>query len=204
MKKLTKTTLMLAGVASLYLMSAGRADAALIVLAPGISSVPGGSGTFDIVLQNTGASGIGIGGFSIGITTPNSAITFTTATTGTSVPYIFAGDSLFGPNLTITSGTSLTASDNPAIASFFTVGAGSTVGLAHIAYSIAGNSAPGVFAITLSSSATSLADAEGFNVPINTLTNGSINITSATPEPASLALVGLALLVGISVKKHRA
>jgi len=197
-------TLAIAGVAGLLMLGSGRADAAVIVLAPSVAGTAGSTGTFDIVLQNTGGAAINIGGFGFGISTTNAGITFTSATTATGATYIFNGDSLFGPDITISSGTSLTASDNPFLASFFAVGAGATVGLGHISYSISGGATPGPFAITLDPGTTLLSDANGASVKIDTLTNGTLNVT-LTPEPASLGLFGaLALFGGIVAKRRRA
>lgn len=190
-----------AGVAGLLMFATSRADAGLVVLSPTFSAAAGSSGTFDILLTNTGVSSVSIGGFSFGISTTNGGITFANATIATAATYIFAGDSLFGPNITIASGTSLTASDNPALATSFPVAGGATVGLGHVSYSIASGATTGPFILTLSPIATALADAVGGNVPINTLSSGTITVTSTTvtPEPATVGLgcIGLACLIAL-------
>ena len=187
--------------AGLLMLTANRADAGLIVLSPTFSAVTGSSGTFDITLMNTGGSSVSIGGFSFGISTTNPGITFGSATDATSATYIFAGDSLFGPDITISSGTSLRASDNPAIATSFPVAAGATVGLGHVSYSISNAATPGPFLLTLSPLATSLADALGHGVAIDTMSSGTINVTSSatTPEPGSmiLACFGVACMAAV-------
>ena len=200
---LFKIALFVAGFAVVMTLGAERADASLIVSTPSFSAAAGSSGAFDVVLVNTGAGSINIGGFSFGISTSNGGITFTSATVSTGVPYIFSGDSLFGPDITISAGTSLIASDNPFIASSFPVASGATVGLGHVSYSVGNGAAAGPFAITLTPAATSLADAAGANVPIDTLSNGTLTVTSSTPEPVTYGLVGMVLILGLARKGYR-
>jgi hypothetical protein len=183
-------------------LGAKRANGALIVSTPSFFAGAGTSGTFDVVLANTGAGAIDIAGFSFGISTTNAGITFTGATIFTGVPYIFSADSLFGPDITITSGTSLRASDNPFIASSFPVASGATVGLGHVSYSIFNSAAAGPFAITLTPAATSLADAAGANVPIDSLSNGTLTVNSSVPEPVTYGLVGMVLILGLARKMN--
>ena len=202
-QSISKTLALATGVIGLISLATGRADAALIVSAPSLVALTGTSGTFDVLLQNTGPSAVSIGGFSFGISTTNPGITFTVANISTGTTYIFNGNSFFGPNITISSGTSLTASDSADTPTSVSVLANSFVGLGHVAYSISGGAATGSFAITLSGPATSLSTATGTNIPVDTLTNGSITV-SATPEPASLGLVGgLVLALGLLAKKKR-
>jgi hypothetical protein len=119
-----------------------------------------------------------------------------------SAPYIFGIDSLFGPDIAITTGTSLTADDNPASVGSYAVAAGETVGLGNVSYSISSASPYGQFAITFSPFPTSaLADAAGANIPITTLTNGSLDVT---PEPSAILLTLGGLLAGLSLRKTSA
>jgi hypothetical protein len=178
-------------IAAGLLILASSANAGLIILAPGITGAQGSSGTFDILLDNTGPGSVSISAFSFGITTLDPGITFTDATIGTVTPYIFGSDTLFGPDITITSGVSLTASDSPLSVPSYTVASGATVGLGHVSYSIAGGAGLGLFAITLDPLATSLADAGGNNISGITLTNGSLDVV--VPEPSTLLFGGLAL-----------
>ena len=198
-----KSSLGFAGIAILLTLGATRAEASLIFLAPAIDALPGSTGTFDILLENTGPSSVAIGGFEFGISTTNSSILFTDATINTvSAPYIFGIDSLFGPDIALTTGTSLTADDNPASVGSYDVAAGETVGLGNVSYSISSASPYGQFAITFSPSPTSvLADAAGANIPITTLSNGSFEVT---PEPSSILLMLGGLLAGLSLRKTSA
>ena len=198
-----RTALGFAGAVILLTLGAARAEADLVLLSPTVDALPGTTGTFDILLENTGSSSVSIGGFSFGISTTDPSILFTNATINTvSGPYIFGIDSLFGPNIALTTGTSLTANDNPASVGSYAVAAGATVGLGNVSYSIANASPYGQFDITLSPFPTSaLADAGGANIPITTLTNGSFEVT---PEPSSKLQTLVGLLAGLRLRKTSA
>jgi len=187
------------------------ANASLIEMVQSATAAPGSSGNaFDVLLTNTGPSAITVGGFSFGISIANPSISFRDANTSTSAPYVFDGMSLFGPDLTgPTSGQSLVTSDVflvPFAGS--TLGAGVTVGLGHVLFDVAPGAAPGVFPVTLAGfPTTSLADATGANLAIQTLSAGQITITgaAAVPEPRTLATLfcGLALLAGCAGRRRR-
>jgi hypothetical protein len=157
------------------------------------------------LLTNTGPSTVVIGAFTFGISTTNTAISFVDANTSTvQGSYIFAGKSLFGPDLTGPStGQSLSVSDvftTPL--SGTVVASGATFGLGHVLFVVGSSSATGGFAISLEGNpATSLSDPSGNVITINTLSNGTVNITGA-PEPSSLllALMG-ALLIWIRQRR---
>ena len=188
-----KNTVFMAGVAGLLLLGEPHAQASLIVAAPSITAAPGNFGNFDVVLQNTGGSAVGIGGFSFGITTTNPGITFTAVNTSTTAVYIFAGLSTFGPDISVATGTTLTASDSPTtLPTPVLVASGATVGLGNVTYNIANNVTIGNFEITLIAyPATSLVNGTGsINIPIDTLQNGSIQVV---PEPGTLLLFPTAL-----------
>ena len=187
-----KHTLVLASAAGLFLTGAPLAHATVIVAAPSITASPGTFGNFDVTLSNNGPSTIQIAGFAFSITTTNSAITFTAVSISTAAPYVFAGHSLFGPDINAGTGTTLAATDNyDAPNTNVTIASGATVGLGHITYNIASIATSGNFAITLGAyPATSLSDALGNNVTINTLIPGSISIV---PEPGTMLLFPAAL-----------
>src|ERR1017187_3817383 len=95
----------------LFLSVAARG--AIIVSVQPVTAAAGGSGAFDVSLTNTGPSTIIVGAFTFGISINNQAISFTDANISTLLDgYIFAGHSLFGPDLTgPISGQSLLVSD---------------------------------------------------------------------------------------------
>lgn len=183
-----------------------HADIVLSIQSVTVSAGSSGNG-LDVELTNTGPSALAIGGFSFGITTPNSSISFTDANVSTSAPYIFFADSLFGPDIATATGQSLIASDVFDVPfGGASLASGSTVGLGHLSFDVTAGAAPGLFPVTaLAFPVTSLADANGNDVPIQTLSPGTITIQAATvPEPSSLPLLatGIALLI-ICERKRR-
>jgi hypothetical protein len=171
------------------------AHASVIVSVQSVTVGPGSSGDgFDVLLTNSGPSSITVGAFSFGITIADSMINFTDANTSTAVPYVLAGDSLFGPDLTgPTSGQSLISSDVALYPlSGGTLASGVTEGLGHILFNVAANAAPGQYAVSLGGyPTTSLSDPAGSVVSITTLTSGQITIASVStvPEPSSILLL---------------
>jgi hypothetical protein len=87
----TIAALMLGGVAA-----PARAD--LIPTALDSTASPGGSGTFDVILKNTGAFAVDIGGFQVELSVPStSGVEFTDANRMTTDRYIFASAPGPGP-----------------------------------------------------------------------------------------------------------
>jgi len=195
-------TYLLAAAAALLVIP-GSARASTIFSVPAVIANAGSTGnSFDVVLNYSGASPITVGGFAFEITTTNTDITFTGATTSTVPTYIFGANSLFGPNINTSTGQTLDASDldsNPAGASLAT----GTYGLGHVTFDVANGAAAGPFAITLTELGSSLSDADGNSLPI-TLSNGTITINSVSsvPEPSSLALALSALCVLAALRKR--
>ena len=183
--------------AVLLFLSVG-AHGSTIVSVQSVGAAAGGSGAFDVSLNNTGSSTITVGAFTFGISTTNTAISFVDANTSTVLGgYIFAGKSLFGPDLTgPSSGQSLSVSDVFATPlSGALVAPGATLGPGHVLFVVGSNSATGAFTISLvGNPATSLSDPSGNVIAIDTLGDGTVNITGA-PEPSSLFLV----LMGFSL-----
>lgn len=193
------TTLFLIGIAAFVSLPEARAD--LIVSTQSVTVSAGSSGNgLDVELSNTGPSAVTIGAFSFGVTTANSGISFTGANVSTLTPYIFAGDSLFGPDITISSGQALMASDLFDISfNGASIASGSTVGLGHLLFDVAPGAGSGVFPATLVAfPTTSLADDQGIDVPIQTFSSGNITIgAAAAPEPSSWSALafGIALVL---------
>jgi hypothetical protein len=186
--------------AGMLLFAAAPAQAALILAVQSVSAAAGSTGNaFDVTLQNTGPSAVTIGGDSFGLMVGSPNITFTSATTATTLaPYIFDGQSLFGPTISFTPpGQTIQAADLFAtFGSGVSVGAGVTVGLGHVFFNVAPGTTPGPYTVTvLPFPTTGLTDPNGNNIPINTLSNGTITVTpgttAAVPEPATLLLAGL-------------
>jgi hypothetical protein len=192
--------------------SAARADIIVAVGSSGAFS-PSTGNTVEVDLTNTGPGSVVIGGFSLEVTTADPFITFTGASMGTANPYIFAGNSgdvadSF-PLAFSSPGQTLDAGDF-----YATFGAGTSLlagesaGLALLSFDVA----PGdpnttvLFNVTAYPS-TSLSDADGNDVPIDTVTSGTITVTisgvSAVPEPGTfLLLLPLAVLTML-VRRRR-
>jgi hypothetical protein len=179
----------------LLLFAAVPAQAALIITAGNAIAAAGSSGnTLEVTLTNTGPSAVTIEGFSFGISTTSSGINFTSATTATVAPYIFDGNTFFGPTINTTSGMSLNASDIDSNFTGASVAAGATVGLGHVFFNVAPGTTPGPYTVTLAPfPTTGLSDAMGGNLPFQGV-NGIITVgpgTTVVPEPSTLLLAGL-------------
>jgi hypothetical protein len=189
------------------LVFAGPLSGSLILNIQSTSASPNTSGNaFDVTVTNTGPSAVSIDGFGLGIHTASSLISFTDATTGTTVaPYIFGVDGFAGSDLTgPTSGQSLTTSDLDSV-SAVSVASGASFGLAHVLFSVAPGASGGGYNVDFTSPATSLSDAAGFPLTIDTLNGGTITVTSTStvPEPSSMAPLTLVLLIGCSAVLRR-
>jgi hypothetical protein len=189
----------------LLVPGAARADLVLNIQSV---TVPAGSNgdTLDVTLTNTGPSSVTVGGFSFEISTPTPNINFTNATTATTAPYIFDGQSLFGPNIATTIGQKLDASDEfKVIGSGTTIGAGAIVGLGHAIFNVAAATPGGPITVSFTPGpATSLSTPAGANIPITTLNTGTITvIPTAVPEPSVTVLAGVAVLVGLGARRAR-
>lgn len=185
--------LLAAGVAA-CLLGPATARANLIVSVQSVTAKAGSSANgLDVELTNLGPSALMIAGFSFGISIANSNISFTDADTSTAAPYIFDGNSLFGPDLTgPVSGQSLSTSDLFSIPlSGVTLNAGTTVGLGHILFDVAPGAGNGSFPVGLALfPTTSLSDEFGNDIPIDTLSSGRITIMpAAAPEPSSITML---------------
>jgi len=181
------------------LLISAPVGASLIITVANVSSnSPSSGNTLEIDLINTGPA-VSLGGFSFEITVGDSHITFTSATTATLAPYVFASGSLFGPTISTTTGQTLDAGDLSTVAGV-TVATGATVGLGQVFFDISAGDLPGLAAVMLSPLATDLLDINGSIIPA-TFINGSITIAnSAVAEPSALALVFLGLLVLASIR----
>jgi len=212
-----KFVLVMAAVLGLFGSLPARAS--LIV---SVQSVAASSGAFDVTLTNSGPGAVAIAGFTFNLSTTDTDISFSDATTATALaPYIFPAASsqdtlLFGGDLLVTTPNSgqnfngnLPSDLNVDPITFnsanITIGAGVTVGLGHVLFTVAAGAAPGIFAIQLgpTTAETNLVDANGDNIAIDTLTAGQITIASAAvPEPGLLLPLALAFLLGGAVRRR--
>jgi len=186
--------------AGLVLCTALPARAGIIVSVQSVPANKGTSGnTLEVDVLNTGVP-VDIAGFSFEISVAaSSGVSFTGADTNTSTNlYIFAGNSLFGPNIATLTGTTLDASDLAASGST-TLSTNLTLGLGRVFFDVASSAPGGPVTVSLTDyPATGLADPNQNPIPIDTLNHGTITIMggSVVPEPSALVSATLGLLGG--------
>jgi hypothetical protein len=190
--------------AAMCFLSVLPARANVILTIQSLTANSNTTGNFlDVILTNTGPSSVSIDGFFFGFQTADTNISFTDVTTNTALGYIFAGNSLFGPDLTgPISGQSVNTGDLASGAAA-TVGSGSTVGLGHVFFNVAAGDVPGVHAVTFVPASTSLSDAAGAPVTINTLVDGAITVSSTVPEPSFVMPLASVLFFGLVTQRFR-
>ncbi len=189
--------------------SAAHADIIVMVGNSGVFT-PSSGNTVEVNLTNTGPGAVVIGGFSLEVTTADPFITFTGATMATATPYIFAGNSgdvadsfplaFSSPGQTIDAGDFYAT-----FGSGTSLSAGQSAGLALLSFDVA----PGdpnttvLFDVTAYPS-TSLSDADGNDITIDSVASGKITLTTAAvPEPTTfLLLLPLAVLTML-VRRRR-
>jgi hypothetical protein len=194
----------LLAVLAMALSAASFARADLVISLTPVAAAPGTvNNAFDVDLTNTGLTDVTIGAFSFGLLA-DPAVTFTGANTFTGDPYIFAGDSLFGPDIATSAGATLIASDLfDLIGSGAVVAAGASVGLGHVLFDVASTAAGGVITVSLSPADTSLADPTAAAISIDRLADGQISLpVSSVPEPSPTWLLALTLPFFAAVRRR--
>jgi hypothetical protein len=181
-----------------------------VILALDSVTSNGGDGYLQLTLTNTvGSSAINVGGFSFGLSVANgSGVTFgfpslpsTVVDVVTASNYIFAANSLFGPDISLSGfgTTEAYAADNFDTPSGGTVvNGGETYGLGRIYYNLSGGAPANPIAVIINQSVafTSLSDNIGGAITIDTFTDGSISAAAnGIPEPSTFVLLGGGLLL---------
>jgi hypothetical protein len=156
---------------------------------------------FNVYLTNNGPA-VDVSSFNFEINTTSSDIAFQQATTSTTLfPYIFAGNSLFGPVISTNGpGQTLDVSDiADAPNSFTTVGTGASFGLGEIFFNVAPGAGPGMAPVTfnMSGAFTSVSDING-NLQTLDFVSHQITVSpgSTVPEPGTFMLS--AIVIGLS------
>lgn len=173
------------------------AYATLIFSVQSVTASPGSVGNvFDVLLTDTGSPGVSVAGFNFEIEASDPDITFTGVFTSTATaPYIFSGNSIFGPEIDTQTSPTVIASDLSA--SSTTLNSGDVVGLGQVFFNVSAN-ATGPFTVSFTGGAAgnNLENPSNDNIPIDTFSSGTITIASV-PEPSSLLLMlaGIAALV---------
>ena len=149
----------------------------LIIEAPNLTTTPGSSGSFDLLLVNTNPTGgasynVSSDQFVLSLSGPV-GITFTGVTISTVAPYIFVSSGTLqpgGPPLSADTfpNTTLTGADAEfAPLGFRTVDPGDTFGLAHVSYTVSSATPSGIDSITIAPSPSSLLTMlDGTQIPL--------------------------------------
>jgi hypothetical protein len=192
--------LLLVLIAAAALIPSASAGVVYSIVPIGPPPAAGSNGdVLEVLLSNTGPSGILVAGFNFGVTTTDTDVTFVSADTATtSQPYIFLGNSFDVQNslpLNLTSGASLLGNDSTGDFSNVSVGAGQTLALGRVLYNVSPTAAPGPFTVRFTTGAAdnNLTQADATSVPVDTFQTATITI-EATPEPATLLLIPAGLL----------
>ncbi len=193
--------LLLISLAAAALIPSASAGVVYSIVPIGPPPAAGSNGNvLEVLLANSGPSGISLSTFSFGVTTTDTDVSFVSADTlTTSQPYIFLGNSFDVQNslpLNFTSGLSLVGSDITASFLDISVGAGQTLALGRVLYNVSPTAALGPFTVAFTTQAgdNNLSQADGTNIPISTSQTAIITIGAATPEPATLLLIPAGLL----------
>jgi hypothetical protein len=193
-------------VALALLVLAVPSRAGLVLIAQDSATQPGGTGAFDVIIENEPSStqSVTVGGFSVDLKLANTnLVTFTAINTNTTLPYIFTSSGSFGFMGAVSGGGIEVTGNDLALppADGVTLAPGTSFGLAHILYQAATN-ASGMVPIPFVSidAGTSLADAAGQPITSFTTRDGLITIV---PEPASFTLLALGLAASISAVQLR-
>lgn len=204
---ISKTAPAVLAIVVLLLSVPAKAD--IVLTLESVTGAPGSTGTFDVLLSNTGPAAQNIAGFNFELTTADTNVTFTDVTTATTTaPYIFP-TSFFGPDITtFATGQSVEAGDLDGTFNGTDVASGATYGLGNVSFAIAQGAVNGETAeIDFSADAsTSLSD-NNTNIVDFTAEPGTITVQTSTtvPEPSTaLPLAGAMLLGAWLIRRRRA
>jgi hypothetical protein len=200
--------------------SSARADIVFSIEPSAVSANLGDTAdSFDVVLSNTGSSAISVSAFAFEVAVNAGVAGYTDITlTGAdfntgATPYIFpltnSFDSQNSFTLNIDSGQYLDASDGTNDATGVTVGAGDSVALGDVLFSVSPTAAPGPIPVTFSAFVDGvLADENNMAGPcspcsggyqtinVDDFEGGTIDIQSPTTVPEPSAALPLAVLLG--------
>ena len=188
--------------------SAIPARADLMLSIQPVTVAPGSvNDTFELYLTNMGGSTVDVAAFDLEITTPSSNIVFEQSTTmTTTLPYIFLGNSLFGPTISTSFGGQILDESDAASAGFTVVAPGMSYGLGEVTFDVTSGAKAGFDGVVYNplSMATSFSDQNDNSLALS-FSSGAIDVSSpsTTPEPAPwlLLVTGLAMAMVWRVKR---
>ena len=208
------------GTISLIMLIAmsSQSRAGVVISATNTTVTAGSPGSFEILLTNTGPSAVNINSFTVDLIAQGSGAAFSTPTdVTTTAAYIFPVSLGFfgtvtGNDITAldTNGSGIIDFPNPAVP--VNVGAGSTVGLAHVDFTTSANPLPNSIVLHFTNDSNhlgvnSLSD-DNTNPVAFTTADGliTINPSAAVAAPQPVALYGgaacLSLLMGLSIVRR--
>lgn len=203
--------ILIASCAGVLACSSARADTIFSIQPTTVISAPGDIGdALDVVLMNTGPSSISVQSFLFEVSVNDADLTFTGANFSTALPYIFSGDSFDVINAfpfdSDGPGQVVDASDGTNDGAGVTLASGQSLALGRLIFNVSPSAATGIVPVSFTGGTlfNALSNPSGGNIPVDTLTGGNINISSAstTPEPSSVLLV-LAGLAGVGAWGRR-
>jgi hypothetical protein len=178
--------------------------AGLVFVAPSFQAAQGSSGSFDLLLDDAAVASLHLAGESVRLGVGGSGVQFTDTTAATTVePYLFPDSFDVDNGFTLDASgvpypkTDVTTSDLSNIpASFIVMNPGASLGVVHVSYTIDPDATLGRHALTFEDlgGGTSTSDENGVAVPFS-VGNGTLTITAAVPEPATLDGVGAVAIV---------
>ena len=159
---------------------------------------------FDVIMTSTAS--FSANSFSFEVSTVDTDVTFVSATISTTAdPYIFAGNSLFGPNITSLTSLpqTLDASDLTADTLDITIPANTAFALGEVSFNIAGNATPGPFTVTFGNpNANFFSDEAADSIAVTGQQSQQFTIQAPVPEPSTLLPLS-ALVLGIGAALRR-
>ena len=215
-RSLLVDSLRVAAVALTFACNAGFSTSAAAGLIFEVTTNSGETGSssnsLDVLLANTGTTDASIAGFSFEITAAGTDVTFINVTTSTiSDAYFFAGNSLYGPDITFglsTDGHTISANDNYKIPNAdVTLAAGQTLGLGHVNFALSSSAPVSPISITFTDAPTtgvndSAGHPENFVLPVDAHIVVSPGPTSV-PEPSTIVSLGIGMIGLIVAMKAR-
>ena len=199
--------------AALFASAPAHANMVLTLISVGAAAGSTGN-SFDVTIQNTGASAQNIAAFSLGLSVADTHITFTGGNEFTALTYVFNGDSFDVINgfayttIPPPTGHQVEGVDNSNSGAGTDIAAGATLGLGHIFFDVAANTSAGPIAVTIAPGCgnplcTTLSDSAGATV-LFAVTNGDITVTTSTvvPEPSTF-LLALCALPAIARRRRK-
>lgn len=194
-------------------MGSSSAHAGLIFgITTNVAHPGSSSNSLNVTLTNTGTTSADdalIAGFSFEITAASTDITFSGVSTSTnSAPYIFAGNSLYGPDNSLgigTGGQSISAGDNYATANAdITLAHGQTIGLGFVSFELSLTTPLNPISITFTAfPTTGVNDSAGFQYAFDLPGNAQIDVTSTVPEPSTLFTLGIGMFGLMVARKYK-